>query len=146
MIEAEHNSEPYSVRAARALPSDAVAAATPAVNASVKTPRAPASKPTNAKRSHKDDMVEDDDDDDDGDDADAVARNSAAKAQTGSNAAFDAVAVQEHERQFGRPPAGVGRWASCVRILDAVNNQTLALLELTDNECAVSLCTVTFAG
>jgi splicing factor 3B subunit 3 len=43
------------------------------------------------------------------------------------------------------PPAD-GKWASCVRVIDASSGQTLELLELGESEAALSCATVTFAG
>eukprot|EP01104_Vermistella_antarctica_P018274 TRINITY_DN670_c0_g1_i2.p1 TRINITY_DN670_c0_g1~~TRINITY_DN670_c0_g1_i2.p1 ORF type:complete len:1189 (-),score=349.07 TRINITY_DN670_c0_g1_i2:263-3829(-) len=45
-----------------------------------------------------------------------------------------------------RQKPGAGQWASCIRILDVANNKTNDLIELTDNECAVSVCTCYFHG
>lgn len=45
---------------------------------------------------------------------------------------------------IGAPPAGEGKWASCVRLYDVYKNQTLQLIELEDNEAAVSMCTCVF--
>jgi len=41
--------------------------------------------------------------------------------------------------------AGTGVWASCIRLLEPTQLATLDLLELEDNEAAVSVATVTFA-
>lgn len=46
--------------------------------------------------------------------------------------------------QYGVPKPGPGKWASCIRIMDVVKAKTLDLIELKQNECAVSLCTVQF--
>lgn len=45
---------------------------------------------------------------------------------------------------IGAPPAGDGKWASCIRLYDVYQNQTLQLLELEDNEAAVCMCTCVF--
>lgn len=45
---------------------------------------------------------------------------------------------------IGAPPAGDGKWASCVRLFNVHENNTLDLIELEDNESAVSLCTCVF--
>lgn len=45
---------------------------------------------------------------------------------------------------IGSPPAGDGKWASCVRLFNVHENNTLDLIELEDNESAVSLCTCVF--
>lgn len=63
-----------------------------------------------------------------------------------ASGAFNAEATQERERAFGRPRADAGTWASCVRVLDAVTGATKHVLELTDNECAVSVSVVPFAS
>lgn len=41
-------------------------------------------------------------------------------------------------------PRGEGHWASCVRVLDPISKETLQVIELEDNESAVSLTTATF--
>lgn len=45
---------------------------------------------------------------------------------------------------LGAPPAGDGKWASCVRLFNVHENRTLDLVELKDNEAAVSMCTCVF--
>lgn len=51
-----------------------------------------------------------------------------------------------NEAVIGTPNAGIGRWAACIRILDPKNLETTELLELLDNETAVSLCVTNFTG
>jgi splicing factor 3B subunit 3 len=70
----------------------------------------------------------------------------AAAGATTAATPFDAQATAERERAFGRPRADAGVWASCVRVLDALTGETKHLLELTDNECAVSVCVCPFAS
>jgi len=41
----------------------------------------------------------------------------------------------------GRPEAGIGKWASCIRIFDPVAGETTYLEELEDNEAAFSVST-----
>eukprot|EP01114_Cavostelium_apophysatum_P007242 TRINITY_DN1917_c0_g1_i4.p1 TRINITY_DN1917_c0_g1~~TRINITY_DN1917_c0_g1_i4.p1 ORF type:complete len:1150 (+),score=351.82 TRINITY_DN1917_c0_g1_i4:48-3497(+) len=48
------------------------------------------------------------------------------------------------ERVIGLRRPGVGSWASCVRLLDTVQNKTLDLIELPENEGAFSICTCVF--
>jgi splicing factor 3B subunit 3 len=55
-----------------------------------------------------------------------------------------AAAVDKYDRMFGPPKAGAGKWASCIRIYDAVENKTLHVLELEENEAAFSVCTCVF--
>jgi splicing factor 3B subunit 3 len=45
---------------------------------------------------------------------------------------------------FGISRAGPGKWASCIRVLNTTEGQTLSILELDNNEAALSVCTVTF--
>jgi splicing factor 3B subunit 3 len=45
---------------------------------------------------------------------------------------------------YGISRAGVGTWASCIRVLNAVAGETLSILELENNEAAFSICTVKF--
>ena len=47
------------------------------------------------------------------------------------------------EASVGVPRGGAGKWASCVRVLEPGTRRTLSLLELPDNEAAVSVATVT---
>lgn len=44
----------------------------------------------------------------------------------------------------GPLPPTVGKWASCVRIINPINGETLDLLELQQNEAAFSVCTCSF--
>uniref|UniRef100_A0A7S0PY64 DNA damage-binding protein 1 n=1 Tax=Coccolithus braarudii TaxID=221442 RepID=A0A7S0PY64_9EUKA len=46
------------------------------------------------------------------------------------------------EANVGVPRAGPGKWASCIRVVSPVERQTLCVLELSDNEAAVSLACV----
>jgi splicing factor 3B subunit 3 len=48
-------------------------------------------------------------------------------------------------KQFGRPYAGPGNWASCIRYLNPFTSETLSLIELDHNEAAISLATIRFA-
>uniref|UniRef100_A0A7R9UD19 DNA damage-binding protein 1 n=1 Tax=Pinguiococcus pyrenoidosus TaxID=172671 RepID=A0A7R9UD19_9STRA len=68
------------------------------------------------------DADDDDDDDDDDDEADEA------------NLKYRAL-----------PPGESPSWASCIRLIDGVELETLELLELQGNEAAVSVCTVAFA-
>jgi len=36
--------------------------------------------------------------------------------------------------------AGVGKWASCVRVVDPVEGETKQLIEMWEDEAAVSVC------
>ena len=38
--------------------------------------------------------------------------------------------------QFGLPVAGLGNWASCLRIINPLSGETTELLELENNEAA----------
>lgn len=48
------------------------------------------------------------------------------------------------DASYGVPKPGPGQWASCIRLLDLTQGKTLDLIQLDNNECAVSVCTVTF--
>jgi len=50
----------------------------------------------------------------------------------------------EDYRSFGSAKPGEGGWASCLRLLDVVESRTLDLLNLGNNEGAVSICTCVF--
>ena len=45
---------------------------------------------------------------------------------------------------FGISRVGPGKWASCIRVLNTTEGQTLSILELDNNEAALSVCTITF--
>jgi splicing factor 3B subunit 3 len=51
-----------------------------------------------------------------------------------------------NEAFTGAPQAGPNKWASCIRLVDPVQGETLSLLELDDNEAAFSMCTMRFAS
>ncbi|KAI0268860.1 CPSF A subunit region-domain-containing protein [Gloeopeniophorella convolvens] len=46
--------------------------------------------------------------------------------------------------QFGHPRAEAGTWGSCVRIVDPVENKTVSVIHLDNNEAAFSLAVVPF--
>ena len=46
------------------------------------------------------------------------------------------------ESVVGVPRGGPGKWASCIRVVDPRARQTLSVIELADNEAAVSLAAV----
>jgi len=46
------------------------------------------------------------------------------------------------EASIGVPRAPAGKWASCIRVVDPVKRETLHLIELDDNEAAVSVAMV----
>ena len=46
------------------------------------------------------------------------------------------------ESSVGVPRAQPGKWASCIRVLDPVSRQTLSVLELPDNEAALSVAMI----
>jgi len=45
---------------------------------------------------------------------------------------------------FGVQRAGVGKWASCVRVVDPVEGETKQLIEMWEDEAAVSVCVARF--
>ena len=47
------------------------------------------------------------------------------------------------EEQFGGPKGSPGQWASCVRVINPRTMETNCVIELEDNEAAVSMCLVT---
>jgi splicing factor 3B subunit 3 len=55
-----------------------------------------------------------------------------------------AAADNPTDRDVGAPQAGMGRWASVVRLVDGAGCRTLHAIELDDNEAAVSLALVQF--
>ncbi len=48
------------------------------------------------------------------------------------------------ESVVGVPRGGLGKWASCVRVVDPASKATLSILELPDNEAAMSVAIVPF--
>jgi len=50
------------------------------------------------------------------------------------------------EAFIGAPQAGMHKWASCIRVVNPVEGETLSLLELEDNEAAFSMCMVKFGA
>ncbi|KAL3920775.1 MAG: hypothetical protein SGPRY_005133, partial [Prymnesium sp.] len=42
------------------------------------------------------------------------------------------------EASVGVPRAQPGKWASCIRVIEPASRQTLSLLELSENEAALS--------
>lgn len=38
--------------------------------------------------------------------------------------------------QFGQPVAGLGNWASCMRIINPLSGETAEFMEFEDNEAA----------
>ena len=48
--------------------------------------------------------------------------------------------------QFGRPKAPAGTWGSCIRILDPVENKTIKVVPLDNNEAAFSIAIVSFTA
>jgi len=53
---------------------------------------------------------------------------------------------QLDESFVGVPRAASGNWASCIRVVDARNGNSLYLLELEDNEAAFSMCFCQFSS
>ena len=45
------------------------------------------------------------------------------------------------ENVFGAPKAGAGMWASCIRVLDPINGETVQQIPLEQNEAALRLVT-----
>ena len=41
------------------------------------------------------------------------------------------------ENVFGAPKAGAGMWASCIRVLDPINGETVQQINLEQNEAAL---------
>lgn len=47
---------------------------------------------------------------------------------------------------FGRPKAPAGTWGSCIRIIDPVENSTVRVIHMDNNEAAFSLAVIPFAA
>eukprot|EP01117_Protostelium_nocturnum_P009747 TRINITY_DN3484_c0_g1_i1.p1 TRINITY_DN3484_c0_g1~~TRINITY_DN3484_c0_g1_i1.p1 ORF type:complete len:1179 (-),score=412.47 TRINITY_DN3484_c0_g1_i1:140-3676(-) len=52
--------------------------------------------------------------------------------------------VSQEEALLANRKPGKGRWASCIRLVSPVRNATLDVVELENNESAISLCTCVF--
>lgn len=50
------------------------------------------------------------------------------------------------EKQIGTLIASEGSWASCIRIVEPIEKQTLELIEIENNESAVSMVIINFTG
>ena len=48
--------------------------------------------------------------------------------------------------EFGRPKAAAGTRASCIRIIDPIENKTVKVVELDNNEAAFSVAVVSFSA
>lgn len=51
---------------------------------------------------------------------------------------------EKYNRVFGSEKAGVGKWASCIRLMDINTKETIDIVELDNNEAAFSICTCIF--
>jgi len=58
----------------------------------------------------------------------------------------DPEAMELPEKNYGGFRAPVGRWASCIRLVDTIPGETLDLLELENNEAAISMSLISFLG
>lgn len=56
----------------------------------------------------------------------------------------DAAILELPPAEFGRPTAGPGQWASAVRVIDPLNNQSTYSFDLDENEAAFSVAVVPF--
>ncbi|CAG8439417.1 6787_t:CDS:10 [Acaulospora morrowiae] len=59
---------------------------------------------------------------------------------------FDPNLLDLPPETFGLPKAEVGKWASCIRVINPFQGETVSLIELEDNEAAFSVATVNFHG
>ncbi|KZT06669.1 uncharacterized protein LAESUDRAFT_700021 [Laetiporus sulphureus 93-53] len=59
---------------------------------------------------------------------------------------FDEEVLNLPAREFGRPKAPAGVWASCIRIIDPMKGETVHIVQLDNNEAAFSLAVVPFAA
>jgi len=56
----------------------------------------------------------------------------------------DEAVLELPSEQFGRPKAPAGTWGSCIRIVDPIENKTVRVVHLDNNEAAFSLAVVPF--
>jgi splicing factor 3B subunit 3 len=73
-----------------------------------------------------------------GDDSNPESAAAAAAAATEAAAARKDAAFHALELQCGVPQAAPGRWGSCLRLTDPVDLSTAQVIEMADNECALS--------
>lgn len=66
--------------------------------------------------------------------------------QTDNGVKVDREVVDLPVEQFGRPKAPAGTWGSCIRILDPVENKTVKVIHLDNNEAAFSIAVVSFTA
>ena len=52
--------------------------------------------------------------------------------------------VELPPEQFGLPRADVGKWASCIRVVNPLAAETLSITDLDDNEAAFCIQTILF--
>jgi splicing factor 3B subunit 3 len=68
-----------------------------------------------------------------------------------ADSAADVIMNEEEEEEGttlplrGPIPSADGKWASCIRVLDALSGVTKCIQELSNNEAAFSVCTCKFA-
>lgn len=53
---------------------------------------------------------------------------------------------REQEAQWGPPRGDPTQWASCLRVVDPSTLESASVLELDNNEAALSMCCVRFTG
>ena len=53
---------------------------------------------------------------------------------------------REQEAQWGPPRGDPTSWASCLRVVDPTTLETARVIELDNNEAAISMCTVRFTA
>jgi splicing factor 3B subunit 3 len=75
----------------------------------------------------------------------------AAAAQAAGSSALDNANQEDDEEEtsvpyqiFGVQRAGLGKWASCIRVLDPIEGDTKQVIDMWEDEAAVSVCLVKF--
>ena len=53
---------------------------------------------------------------------------------------------REQESQWGPPRGDPTQWASCLRVVDPSTLETASVIELDNNEAAITMCCVRFTG
>ena len=53
---------------------------------------------------------------------------------------------REQEAQWGPPRGDPTQWSSCLRVVDPSTLETASVIELDNNEAAISMCCVCFTG
>lgn len=65
---------------------------------------------------------------------------------TQNDKAIDQEMLELAPEDFGRPKAPAGTWASCIRVIDPIENKNVKVIQLDNNKAAFSLAVVPFTA